>query len=41
MWKLIKASNLSLITRDECEDYDTRDVTKEDAEKVSAILLLS
>lgn len=32
---MIKSANLGLITNEECQDTDTRDVTKEVAEKVS------
>lgn len=35
LWEMIKSANLGLITNEECQDTDTRDVTKEVAEKVS------
>lgn len=37
MWEMVKEADLGLITNEECQDVDTRDVTKQDAEKVTNI----
>lgn len=34
LWEMLKERNLGLITNEECLDTDTRDITKEVAEKV-------
>lgn len=39
LWKMLKERNLGLITNEECLDTDTRDITKEVAEKVKISIL--